>query len=328
MAVMVHFATEYAGQGQTAIVTVDDKEITVQAFEAETTALDAIMPLLRAGKLAEALPLLESLNKSAPNNADVLYNLGVAYSELGQHDEAIIRLKKCVQIDPTYAHAWVGIGNAYYRLRKKEQALDAFEKAVKANPKDGYTRRNLGGMLLGSGRSQEAVEHLRQALALMPDDAQSIFGLASALEAVGTEEALEEADGLHRRVIEEHPTAPFVEQSEKARTAYSQRLLKAKSIGGFRPDVMMYISDALKTFKRLGPQGTRSLTLEIAMLGRNGLDVNDSTAKYKLKAVPGQFSGLQLLSIMYAAFQTIDPSADIGANFKAEYDAALKMQGK
>lgn len=42
--------------------------------------------------------------------------------------------------------------------------------------------------------------------------------------------------------------------------------------------------------------------------------------------LPGKFSGLQLLSIMYAAFQQIDPTADIGADFKAEYEAAVKMQ--
>lgn len=285
-AVMVHFATEYAAQGQTAIVTVDDSEITVQAFPAESTALDAILPLLRSGKLAEAVSMLESLNRSAPNNANVLYNLGVAYGELGQQDEAIIRLKKAVQLEPGHAHAWVGIGNAYYRLGKREQALEAFEKAVEADPDDGYTRRNLGGILMGFKRTAEAVEHLRKALELMPDDAQAIFGLASALEDVGTEDALEEADALHRRVIEEHPTAAFVGQSEKARNAYSQRLLKSRSVGGFRPDVMMYIADALQTFKRIGPNGTRMLALEIAVLGRSGLDINDSTAKYKLKALP------------------------------------------
>ena len=217
-AVMLHFATEYAAQGQTAIVTVDDNEISVQAFSAESTALDAVLPLLRSGKLAEAVSMLESLNRSAPNNANVLYNLGVAYSELGQEDEAIIRLKKAVQLDPSHAHAWVGIGNAYYRLNKREQALEAFEKAVEADPDDGYTKRNLGGILMSFQRTTEAVEHLRKALELLPDDAQAIFGLASALEdVVGDEDALEEADALHRRVIEEHPTAAFVGQSEKAR---------------------------------------------------------------------------------------------------------------
>ena len=89
-AVMIHFAAEYAAQGETAIVTVDNEEITVMTFPAEASALDFVMPMLKAGKLAEALSYLESLTKSAPASAVVLYNLGIVYSELGQFDEAII----------------------------------------------------------------------------------------------------------------------------------------------------------------------------------------------------------------------------------------------
>ena len=96
MAVMLHLAAEYAAQGQTALVTVDDKDITVLAFPAEASALDFVLPMLKAGKIAEAVPYLESFTKSAPANAAVLYNLDIAYSGLGQYDEAIIRLKRAV----------------------------------------------------------------------------------------------------------------------------------------------------------------------------------------------------------------------------------------
>jgi tetratricopeptide (TPR) repeat protein len=325
-AVMMHFAAEYAAQGQTAMVTVDDQEITVMAFPAEASALDFVMPMLRAGKIAEAIPFLESLTKSAPANAAVLYNLGIAYSELGQYDEAIIRLKRTVQLDPGHAHAWVGIGNAYHRMRKPEQALEAFEKAVQADPNDGYTRRNLGGVLIGFKRIDEAVAHLRRALDLLPDDPQAILGLATALEQLGTREAEEEADGLYLRFIEEHPKSPMVEQAEKARTAFAHRRLKSSSVGGFRPDVMMYISGALQTFKKVGPQKRQTIALEIAMLGRSGLDINDPDDKYTLRALPGKFSGLHLLAIMYTAFRQIDPKMDTGVDFAAEYKAAVEMQ--
>ena len=178
-AVMLHFAGEYSAHGQTAMVTVDDSEITVMSFPAEATALDFVLPMLQAGKISESVPYLESLTKSAPQNSAVLYNLGICYNELGQYDEAVIRLKRAVQLDPGHAHAWVGIGNAYYRMRKPEQALEAFEKAVELDPNDGYTRRNLGGILIGFKRIDHALVHLRKALELMPDDPQSIFGLAT-----------------------------------------------------------------------------------------------------------------------------------------------------
>jgi tetratricopeptide (TPR) repeat protein len=328
MAVLTHFATEYAAQGQTALVTVDDEDITVMAFPAESSALDFVLPMLKAGKIAEAVPYLESLTKSAPANANVLYNLGIAYNELGQFDEAIIRLKRAVQLAPAHAHAWVGIGNAYHRMRKQEQALDAFEQAVKADPNDGYTRRNLGGMLIGFNRIDEALAHLRIALKLMPDDPQSIFGLATALDAVGTDEADEEADALYLRFIEEHPSSPLVKQAEESRSAFAHKRLKSRSVGGFRPDVMMFIASALQIFDKQGPKKRQEIALEIAMLGRSGLDINDSDDKYKLKSLPGTFSGLHLLAIMYAAFRQIDPTMKTGADFDAEYLAALELQNK
>jgi len=274
------------------------------------------------------LRYLESLTKSAPASAPVLYNLGICYSELGQFDEAIIRLKRAVQLEPGHAHAWVGIGSAYHRMRKPELALEAFEKAAEADPRDGYTQRNLGGILIGFKRIPEAVERLRKALALMPDDPQSIFGLATALEEVGTDAADEEADALNLRFIQEYPTSPMVETAEKARTAFAQKRLKSRSVGGFRPDVMMYIASALKTFSKQGPKDCRAIALEIAMLGRTGLDINDPSEKYNLKSLPGTFSGLHLLAIMYTAFQQIDPTMETGADFDAEYRAALEMHQK
>jgi hypothetical protein len=65
--------------------------------------------------------------------------------------------------------------------------------------------------------------------------------------------------------------------------------------------------------------------LEIALLGNQGLDVNNPEQKYSLKALPSQFSSLQLLSIMSAAFRQIDPAMDLGMDFEAEYLAALEL---
>jgi hypothetical protein len=128
------------------------------------------------------------------------------------------------------------------------------------------------------------------------------------------------------RFIEEHPKSPMVEQAEKARTAFAHRRLKSSSVGGFRPDVMMYISGALQTLKKMGPQKRQAIALEIAMLGRSGLDINDPDDKYTLSALPGKFSGLHLLAIMYTAFRQIDPKMDTGVDFAAEYKAAVEMQ--
>lgn len=321
-AVCMHFALEYAQSGQGAVVTVDDKQISVMAFPLNADPLDAILPMLHSGKLAEAVPYLEALDKQDPGNAQVLYNLGICYSELGQLDEAIIRLKRAVKADPRHAHAWVGIGTAYYRMRKLPEALDAFTQALQVNPNDGYTRRNMGGILSALNKPNEAVPHFRKALEVLPDDPQTLFGLACALDEIGSTNSLDEADALYKRVMHEHPTSPAAEMAKTARTAIAQKNLRKGNVGDIRPDVVMYIAQALKTFDAAGTQQMQRITMEIAMLGQNGLDINNPETKYRLKNLEGEFTGLQLLSYMYAGFQLIDPTADLGADFSKEYAMA------
>ena len=96
---------------------------------------------------------------------------------------------------------------------------------------------------------------------------------------------------------------------------------------GLRPDVVMYCLDALRKYAEMGAKGTRQVAFEIALLGRGGLDINNPEPKYRLKSLPGRFSGLQLLSYMYVGFKRIEPGADIGADFSKEYQEALKAFG-
>ena len=254
--------------------------------------------------------------KSEPNNAQVLYKLGISHGELGQFDEAIIRLKRAVQIDPSHGHAWTGIGVAYERMGKRDQALEALQQAVKVAPDDGYAQRNLGGVLMSLGRTAEALPH----------DPRATFGLAAALVKIGRDDDAGEADELFTVVIERWPGSTLADHAREARTKTAQKNLRGAVGGGLRPDVMMYITSALDTFEKVGPAKVRDIAFEVAMKGQSGLDVNDSDQKYTLKTLPGKFSGLHLVAIMYAGFKQLDPDLDAGIDFQAEYDAARALR--
>lgn len=327
-AVVEYFVREYAGKSQTALVTVDDEAIRVCAFPGEVEPFELILQMLRAGRLKEALPLLGVLEKVHPNDSTVLYNLGLTYSELGQFDEAIIRLKRAVGAAPKHAHAWTAIGVAYQRSGKPALALEAFKAAVDANPEDGYALRNYGGGLAGAGKLEEAVPLLRKAVARLPDDPQALYGLANVLESLGGEERRAEADRLEQEVIRRFPAAPVAELARQARTRRAHQGMRAAVGGGLRPDVMMYIAGAMDTFRKVGPEKRQQIAFEIGMLGQGGLDINDPAQKYTLKSLPGNYSGLHLLAIMYTAFKQIDPTVDAGVDFSKEYEAAQAMKGR
>jgi hypothetical protein len=82
--------------------------------------------------------------------------------------------------------------------------------------------------------------------------------------------------------------------------------MRDRSVKGLRPDVNYYIADALNTFEREGIERTKQITSEIAILGMQGLDINNPAQKYMVRSLPGNFSGLELLAMMYTGFKQID----------------------
>ena len=82
------------------------------------------------------------------------------------------------------------------------------------------------------------------------------------------------------------------------------------------------------TFAKLDVAKRRKITLEIALKGQTGLDINDAEPKYTLKSLPGQFSGMHLISIMYVGMKELDPDMDPGVDLSAEYEAAKLMQNQ
>lgn len=327
-AVVMHFAAQYAAKGEQAVVTVDDDEISVLTFSADTNPLDFVLAMLRSGRIQEAVPYLESMARTEPDNVAVLYNLGIAYSELSRYDEAVAQLKRAVQLNPGHVHAWTGLGVALMRMGKRDEALEPTQKAVDLDPTDGYGQRNLGAILMGLGRTKEALPHLRAARQALPHDPQATYGLATALEAIGGEANLTEADELYLVVIERWPGQNIAELARQARTKLAHQGMRAAVDGGLRPDVMMYICGALDTFEKVGPAKTKQITLEIALKGQEGLDINDPEPKYTLSSLPGNFSGMHLVSIMYAGLKSFAPEMDAGVDLSAEYTAAMAMRKK
>jgi hypothetical protein len=82
---------------------------------------------------------------------------------------------------------------------------------------------------------------------------------------------------------------------------------------------------ALETFKGKSTQKVKDISFEIGMLGRQGFEINDPTKKFTLRTLPGEFTALQLVSMMYTGFKLFEPSLDIGMDFSEEYGLALKL---
>lgn len=326
-AVLLYFVKKYATSGLSAVVTVDD-EIRVTTFpNTYSDPMDVALDLLNQGDIKKAIPILESLARERPRNSEVLYNLGIAHSELGEFDQAIMRLKQLVKIDPTHANGLVGLGVAYQRLGNAALAEQFLTRAVEVEPSNPYAQRNLGSVLGGGGKLPAAIAHLRKAHELAPNDPAATFGLGRSLVDLGDDDGVDEGYKLLKEVIARFPGTKFDELAREACTAVAAKSMRARVGGGLRPDVVMYIVSAMDVFAKQGDAKRREIAFEIAMLGTKGLDINDPMPKYQLKSLPGNFSGLNLSAIMYAAFRQMEPSLNTGIDYSKEYDAAAALRG-
>ncbi len=201
--------------------------------------------LLRAGKVAEAVPLLERAATDLPddprawnflglayhdagrpgealkaylralrldrNYFDVHYNLGALHSEQGNWTEAERSLRTFLAPDANRNHgaAWGLLGDAQLRLRKLEDAEHSLSFAAKLDPNNADVWNNLGLVYAGKRRWANARQDFAYAIRLDPRNAAARLNLAVATQQGGDRRG---ALPLYRDYLAAAPNAANAEE--------------------------------------------------------------------------------------------------------------------
>jgi tetratricopeptide (TPR) repeat protein len=284
--------------------------------------LDKIVAILTQGNYLDGILLLELFLSEDPGNPDLLYNLGMAYSDQNKLSHSIELLSRLISVKPDHVNGRVALGIALVRNNQDEEGVRELQTAAQKEPENLWAHRNLGGGLMRLKRFSEAAEHLRIATELSPQDQQVWYGYAQSLEALDNIEA---ADKAYIQTIEIDGFSKIADLARKARSNIAKGTFRKNAPGALRMDAVMYCVGALEMFEAMSVAQVQKIGFEIAMLGTRGIDVNNPESRYSLKSLPGEFSGLHLLSIQYVAFKKIAPTQDIGFDLSVEYQAALKL---
>ena len=201
--------------------------------------------LLRAGRVAEAVPLLERAATDLPddprawnflglayhdanrpgealkaylralradrNYFDVHYNLGALHSEQGNWAEAERSLRTFLAPDANRNHAaaWALLGDAQLRLRKLDDAERSLAFAAKLAPNSADVWNNLGLVYAGKRRWPAARQDFAYAIRLDPRNAAARLNLAVAAQQAGDRRA---ALPLYRDYLAVAPNAANAEE--------------------------------------------------------------------------------------------------------------------
>jgi Tfp pilus assembly protein PilF len=324
-AITTYLAEEFKKMGGRAEIAVHGDSVSAKWVPDELSGYEAIVNysvgLLQQGAYKQAEPFLNAILKRFPDDSTVLFNYGMVLSDQGRLDDAIRHLSRAVTINPTSARAWNALGIAFHRKGDEVKAVESLKKSLSLDSNDPYTLRNLGG-LLAERNPNEALSFLARAARLLPKDQSAGYGYSLCLYNAGKHD---EADEELQRTIGISAYTQIAELCRGLRTKIAHSTMRKAVGGGLRMDVVMYCLGAMKKFDEVGLAKTQTIASEIALLGRNGLDINDPAQKYHLQSLPGNFSGLQMVAYMYVGFKRIAPELDAGIDFSNEFKEALVL---
>jgi tetratricopeptide (TPR) repeat protein len=151
----------------------------------DETRLNVGSELIRAGRPAEAIPLLEQAAASSTDYALPHFDLGLALDATGQTDRAIDEFGAAIHIRPDFADAQENLAIALWRADRRQDAIQHYQEAVRLKPDDPVAENNLATALLQEQRVREAIPHYEAALRVRPEYAEAHSNLALAYQALG-----------------------------------------------------------------------------------------------------------------------------------------------
>ena len=141
--------------------------------------------LHNTGKYTEALPIIQDLVKSTPDNALYQNSLGTTLHKMGRYDEALIAKQKAVDLEPDNARYQDSLSTTLHKMGRYSEALSPAQKAADLEPDNARYQNGLGGSLHEMGRYDEALIAKQKAVDLEPDSAEYQDSLSVTLHEMG-----------------------------------------------------------------------------------------------------------------------------------------------
>ena len=133
----------------------------------------------------EAVEWLSLAAQYQPQSARIFSGLGCAYQKLEDHPRAAAAFETAKRLEPQSAATDYNLGNSCYKRGQVEKAEALFRSAVENDPRDSACWNNLGKCLAELNRLDESIEAYNHALEIASDYALARYGRAISLLTAG-----------------------------------------------------------------------------------------------------------------------------------------------
>lgn len=126
--------------------------------------------LRNAGKINDAIDVLELGLKRYPSDTDLLYDYAITAEKLNRMDVMEKTLRHIITLAPNNHHAYNALGYSFAdRNLRLEEAYTLIEKALKLAPEDPFIMDSMAWVLFRLNRLEEAENILRRTYVMRPD---------------------------------------------------------------------------------------------------------------------------------------------------------------
>lgn len=146
--------------------------------------LSQAMNLHKAGRLAEAGMLYQSILEQAPDNAEVMHLLGTVLVKTSRAGVGASLIGKALTLNPKLRNGYYNLGAAWLAAGRPSLAEQACRKSLQLDGPDADTFLNLGNALSNQGRPLEALACFRKARKLAPENAPVVSAYLMGLQYV------------------------------------------------------------------------------------------------------------------------------------------------
>jgi protein O-mannosyl-transferase len=111
------------------------------------------------------------------NYPDTHYNLGILLADQGHFQEAMDQCGIAVRLDPKHAPAYYNLAYVLMLQGRNDEAIKHLQEAIQLDPEYAKAYGFLGDIFAAEGKNKEAVDYYNQALKIAPDMANIHYNL-------------------------------------------------------------------------------------------------------------------------------------------------------